>query len=291
MSKGNELQALLKRPGILSVPGVHDAITAKLARKAGFEAGYVSGSGAVTSILAQPDVGLITLPEMATHVRHISEATPVPLIVDADTGHGSVLNVMRCVRELESAGAAAIHIEDQEFPKRCGHLDGKTIVPLDEMVGKIRAAVGAKTDKSFQIIARTDARAVEGMEAAVNRAKAYVKAGADIIFPEALKNEEEFRSFAKALSAPLLANMTEFGKTPYYTAKQFESWGYKIVIFPVSALRIANRAVLDFFIALRQQGTQRDFEPKMLTRKELYEIIDYAEYEKRQDTYAPKESK
>ena len=149
MSRATALKSLLDRPGIIVAPGVHDAITAKLAAKAGFEAGYVSGSGAVTSILAQPDVGLITLPEMAAHVRHISEATPVPLIVDADTGHGSVLNVMRCVREFELAGASAMHIEDQEFPKRCGHLDGKTLVPVDEMVGKIRAAVAARTNKHF----------------------------------------------------------------------------------------------------------------------------------------------
>jgi len=291
MSRATALKSLLDRPGIIVAPGVHDAITAKLAAKAGFEAGYVSGSGAVTSILAQPDVGLITLPEMAAHVRHISEATPVPLIVDADTGHGSVLNVMRCVREFELAGASAMHIEDQEFPKRCGHLDGKTLVPVDEMAGKIRAAVAARTNKHFQIIARTDARAVEGLEAAIARANQYVKAGAGIIFPEALKDEGEFRAFAKAVPVPLLANMTEFGKTPYYTASQFESWGYKIVIFPVSALRIANKAVLDFFTALRQRGTQRDFEPKMLTRKELYEIIDYEGYEAKQAAYAPKETK
>ena len=289
MNKRRTLTTLLSRPGILTVPGVHDAIVAKLAERVGFEAGYISGSGASTVLLAQPDVGLITLPEMAQHTKRISDAVHFPLIVDADTGHGSVLNTMRCVQELEAAGAAAIHLEDQEFPKRCGHLDGKTIASVDEMVGKIRAAVAARSDEDFLIIARTDARAIEGIEGAVRRAKAYLEAGASIIFPEALKTEEEFRAFAKAVDAPLLANMTEFGKTPYYTAKQFEEWGYKIVIFPVSALRVANKAVLEFFRELKREGTQRTYEPAMMTRKELYEVIEYERYEQRQTLYSPKE--
>jgi methylisocitrate lyase len=287
MKSTSRFRELLQQPGIIVAPGVHDALTAKLAASVGFEAGYISGSGVSTALLGLPDVGLVTLPEITQMTRYITESVAMPMIVDADTGHGGVLNVMRCVRELERAGAAAVQIEDQEFPKRCGHLDGKTIVPPGDMLGKIRAAIDARIDADFQIIARTDAKGVEGLGGAIERAKLYVEAGADIIFPEALQTEDEFRTMADAIDAPLLANMTEFGKTPYYSAEQFGEWGYKIVIFPVSALRIASRSVLDFFAALRGSGTQQNFVPRMLTRKELYEIIDYEAFEARQQQFAP----
>ncbi len=290
MSSTRRLSERLERSPIIVAPGAHDAITAKLAVRSGFETLYVSGSGVSTALTGLPDVGLITLSEVAKTTHYISEAVPgVPLIVDADTGHGNVLNVMRCVRELERAGAAAIQIEDQEFPKRCGHLDGKTLVPVEEMAGKVKAAVEARTDPDFKIIARTDAKAIEGLDRAIERANRYLEAGADIIFIEALQSEEEFRAAGKAVDAPLLANMTEFGKTPYYTAAQFEDWGYKIVIFPVSALRIANQVIVDFFETLRKTGTQEAFVPKMLTRQKLYEIIDYTRYETYQERFVPKQ--
>ena len=281
------LRDLLEAPGIVVAPGVHDAITMKLVAVAGFEAAYASGSGISTSLTGLPDMGLITLTELARATHYICRAARLPLIVDADTGHGDVLNVMRSVQDLEQAGAAAIQIEDQEFPKRCGHLDGKVLVPVGAMVGKIRAAAEARTDPDFRIIARTDARGVEGMSAATDRARHYVDAGADVIFPEALQTEEEFRAMAQAIDAPLLANMTEFGKTPHFSVDQFEQWGYKVVIFPVSALRIANRAVLDFLLALRQSGTQESYVPRMLTRQELYDIIDYDGFAALQEKFAP----
>ena len=273
------LRDLLQRPQVLMVPGAHDAITARLVAKAGFEAVYVSGSGTSTAVAALPDIGLVTLTEMARLTQYVSQAVSLPIIVDADTGHGSVLGAMHTVRELENAGAAAIHIEDQADPKRCGHLEGKRLVSTEEMVGKIQAAVAARKDPNFMIIARTDARAVEGLEQAIERAKRYVEAGADIIFPEALKTEEEFRAVAKVFDVPLLANMTEFGKTPYHSAADFYGWGYNIVLFPVSALRIANKAVLDFFNVLREAGTQRDMVSRMMTRQELYEVLEYPRYE------------
>lgn len=277
--------------GIIVAPGVHDAITAKLAAQAGFEACYVSGSGISTALTGYPDVGMVSSTEMARAVQYINDAVPgMPLLVDGDTGHGSALNAMRYVHELERSGAAAVHIEDQEFPKRCGHLDGKTLVPVEEMVGKVRAAVEARSDPNFRIIARCDAKAVEGLEAAIERMQRYVDAGADIIFPEALQSEEEFRAVSEVIDIPLFANMTDFGKTPYISAQQFEDWGFKIVIFPVSALRIANQAVLEFFKALRETGTQEAHLSSMLTRQHLYEIIDYAKYQNYQDTFAPSES-
>ena len=281
------LTELLERDGIITAPGTHDAITAKLAVEAGFEAFYVSGSGISTALTGLPDVGMVTLTEMAKAVRYINDAAPgIPLIVDGDTGHGSALNAMRYVHELERSGAAAVHIEDQEFPKRCGHLDGKTLVPADEMIGKVRAAIEARSDPNFRIIARCDAKAVEGLGPAIERMKRYVDAGADIIFPEALQSEEEFLTVAEAIDIPLLANMTDFGKTPYISAGQFKAWGFKIVIFPVSALRIANHAVLEFFKALRESGTQKEHLDQMLTRQHLYEIIDYAKYQGYQDEFA-----
>lgn len=288
MNKSPTLRELLRQPEILMVPGAHDAITARLAAKAGFRALYVSGSGASTALSAIPDIGLITLTEVAALTHRISQAVSLPIIIDADTGHGgTALGVMRSVRELESAGASAIQIEDQDDPKRCGHLDGKRLVPVEEMVGKIKAAIAARKSPDFLVIGRTDARTVGGLSQAIERARLWRAAGADIIFPEALQNAEEFRTVARAIDAPLMANMTEFGKTPYYTAQEFQDWGYRIVLYPVSALRIANRAMLDFFTELRQTGTQRDSVPKMLTRKELYEIIEYARYEDEEHQFSP----
>lgn len=262
--------------GILQMPGAHDAMAALLAKEAGFEALYLSGA-AFSASLGLPDLGLITLSELADRTREISRATGLPILVDVDTGYGSVLNVTRTVREMVDAGAAAIQIEDQDLPKKCGHLNGKKLVPKEEMVLRIQAA--RKASDRIVIVARTDAKSVEGLDAAIDRAKAYVKAGADAIFPEALQTEEEFRKFAQAIDVPLLANMTEFGQTPYYSAQQFEEWGYKMVIYPVTSLRVAAKAIERAYQLIRDTGTQKDALDEMQTRKELYETIRYFEYE------------
>lgn len=274
-TKSRRLRELLSRDEILVVPGAYDALTARMIEKVGFDAVYMTGGGTVNSLTGLPDNGLITLTEMSMNARYIAEATSVPVISDADTGYGNAVNVMRTVWEFERAGVAGIHIEDQVAPKRCGHLEGKEVVSKEEMVGKIRAARAARNDSDFVIIARVDARAVLSFDEGVRRGQAYLEAGADVIFPEALENEEEFRGYAKAVKGPLLANMTEFGKSPYLSAKQFEEMGYKIVIFPVTALRMALKAVWEYLTILKEKGTQKDLVDRMFTRKELYELIDY----------------
>ncbi|BCU66813.1 methylisocitrate lyase [Sulfolobales archaeon HS-7] len=259
------------------IPGVFDPFTALLAKREGFKAVYLSGA-ALTSSLGLPDLGVISLYELADVVRKIREVTDIPIIVDADTGFGEALNVYRTVRVLEAAGASAIQIEDQVNPKRCGHLDGKEVIIKDHMREKIRAALMAR--KNCAIIARTDSRAVEGFEAAIERAKNYLEEGADIIFPEALTSEEEFRSFAQEVKAPLLANMTEFGKTPLIPASKFREMGYKYVIFPVTLLRVAAKAMIKALRTLRDYGTQESIMSDMITRNEQYDIIGYHFYEK-----------
>lgn len=275
ITKRRRLRKLLSRSGILVVPGAYDALTARMIEKVGFDAVYMTGGGTVNSLTALPDNGLITLTEMAMNARYIAGATSIPVISDADTGYGNAVNIMRTVWEFERAGVAGIHIEDQVAPKRCGHVAGKEIVSTEEMVGKIRAACAAKNDPDFVIIGRVDARAVLGFDDAVARGRAYLGAGADVIFPEALESEDEFREYAQAVEAPLLANMTEFGKSPYLSTQQFEEMGYKIVIFPVTALRMALKAVWEYLMTLREKGTQRDLVDRMFTRKELYELLDY----------------
>ena len=269
-------ELLASDEGILQIPGSHDAMAALLAKEQGFSTLYLSGA-AFSASLGLPDLGLITLTELAMRTREITRATGLPLLVDIDTGFGSVLNVTRTVQELVDAGAAAIQMEDQELPKKCGHLNGKKLVSTEDMVQKILAARKASPD--IVIVARTDAKSVEGIEAAIERAKAYMKAGADAIFPEALQTEEEFKRFAKEVDAPLLANMTEFGQTPYFTAKQFEEWGYKMVIYPVTSLRIASKAIQDVYQLIKETGSQKEAVEKMQTRKELYETIKYFDYE------------
>ncbi|MEM1598588.1 MAG: methylisocitrate lyase [Pyrobaculum sp.] len=273
------LREELKRPGIVLVPGVFNALTALMAQSLGFKAVYVSGA-AVTASMALPDLGLITMDEMVRAVKYIVDAVDVPVIVDIDTGYGEALNVMRAVREFEAVGAAGVQLEDQVLPKKCGHLSGKALIPPDEMMKKIKAAVEARRSPDFVIIARTDAANVTGFEDAVERAKMYVEAGADVIFPEALRTEEEFREFAQRVKAPLLANMTEFGVSPLIPAKRLEEYGYKFVIFPVTALRVAMYAIREVFKTILAEGTQTSWLDKMFTRKELYELIRYYDYEK-----------
>jgi methylisocitrate lyase len=261
--------------GAVMMPGVPNAAMARQVERAGFEAVYISGAGMANATAGVPDIGLLTLTEVAHLAGYIASTVTIPAIVDADTGFGGAENVARTIRELEAAGLAGCHIEDQEFPKRCGHLAGKSIVDVEEMVGKIKAAVAARRDPDFMIIARTDARAVEDFDRAVERAGEYLAAGADAIFPEALQTAEEFRDFAKEIDLPLLANMTEFGKSPLLSFKDISGFGYRMVIFPMSAFRVAMKASEEFLRALKKAGTQSDWLEKMQTRQELYDLLDY----------------
>ena len=273
-TKAARLRELIAKSAIM-MPGVPNAAMARQVERAGFEAVYISGAGMANSTAGVPDIGLLTLTEVARLAGYIANVVSIPAIVDADTGFGGAENVARTIRELESAGLVGCHIEDQEFPKRCGHLAGKSIIDVDEMVGKIKAAVAARSDPDFMIIARTDARAVEDFDRAVNRAGRYLEAGADAIFPEALQSADEFRDFAKEIDLPLLANMTEFGKSPLLSFKDLSDFGYRMVIFPMSAFRVAMKASEEFLRALKQAGTQSDWLEKMQTRQELYDLLDY----------------
>jgi len=257
------------------MPGVPNAVVARQVERAGFEAVYISGAGMANSTAGVPDIGLLTLTEVARLAGYIANAVNIPAIVDADTGFGGAENFARTIRELESAGLAGCHIEDQEFPKRCGHLAGKSIVDVEEMVGKIKAAVASRRDPDFFIMARTDARAIEDLKGAVKRAQAYVEAGADAIFPEALQSAKEFKTFAGEIKAPLLANMTEFGKSPLLSFKELSDLGYRMVIYPMSAFRVSMKASEEFLRDLKKQGTQSGWIDKMQTRQELYELLDY----------------
>jgi methylisocitrate lyase len=257
------------------LPGVPNAAMARQVERTGFDAVYISGAGMANATAGVPDIGLLSMTEVVRLAGYVANAVAIPAIVDADTGFGGAENVARTVCELEKAGLAGCHIEDQEFPKRCGHLAGKSIVDVHEMTARIKAAVAARRDEDFMIIARTDARAVEDFDRAVERAGEYLAAGADAIFPEALQNAEEFRDFAKEIDLPLLANMTEFGKSPLLTFQQLADFGYRMVIFPQSALRVSMKASEKFFAALKKTGTQSDWLEKMQTRQELYDLLDY----------------
>lgn len=274
MTAAAKLRELI-RGGCVAMPGVPNAAFARQVQCAGFNAVYVSGAGLSNMTAGVPDVGLLTLTEVVRLAGYVAAAVKIPAIVDADTGFGGADNAARTIRELEAAGLAGCHIEDQEFPKRCGHLAGKSLIAIEDMEEKLRAAAAAKRDRDFLLIARTDARSVEEFSSAVARAQRYVDAGADAIFPEALQTAEEFRDFAKEVKVPLLANMTEFGKSPLLDLKQLEDFGYKMVIYPQSALRIALKTTAEFFRALRESGNQRDWLDKMQTRTELYDLLDY----------------
>ena len=275
--RAENVRQLISEDGALPVAGVFNPLSALIAEQVGFKALYFSGA-AFSASLGIPDIGLFTLDELTTAVRWITRATSLPLIVDADTGFGETLNVYRMVSDLEAAGAAAIQIEDQVMPKRCGHLEGKQIVPAEEFVAKIRAATESRN--SSLIIARTDSKAVYGMDEAVRRGHQYLEAGADIIFPEALESESEFAEYAQRVDAPLLANMTEFGKTPYLTVQQFHALGYELVIFPVTSLRVAAKAMKRAMSETLSRSTQKNLVGDMQTRAELYELIRYSEYER-----------
>jgi methylisocitrate lyase len=274
---GQRFRALLKRPGILQLPGAHNGMAALQAKAAGFEALYLSGA-AMTASMGLPDLGIITVDEVSFFVRQIARASRLPLLVDADTGYGEALNVMHATRVFEDAGAAALHLEDQILPKKCGHLNDKKIADPQDMAAKVSAAARARRD--LVIIARTDAAASEGLDGAVARAKLYMEAGADAIFPEALNTAEMFRAFAQRMpGVPLLANMTEFGKTPFFTASEFEAMGYAMVIWPVSSLRMANKAQAELYSAISRDGGTHKVVERMQTRAELYAAIGLHDYE------------
>lgn len=272
------LRSKIKGNGIV-LPGAFNGLTAKQVQEAGFEGAYISGA-ALSASAGLPDIGLLSLTEFTFFMKYIVDAVNLPLVADADTGFGQTINVARTVQEYEKIGLAGLHIEDQVMPKRCGHLSGKTLVSEAEMCQKLQIAKLHKTDPNFLIIARTDSRSVEGFDKAVTRAKAYLKAGADAIFPEALKTKEEFETFAEAVNAPLLANMTEFGVSPLLSVEELQALGYKMIIFPVSSLRIAMKSTEAFFKELKKKGTQRDIMDRMQTRQELYDLIEYEKYAK-----------
>ena len=274
---GVRFRALLERPQILRMPGTHNGIAALQAARARFEALYLSGA-AMSSSMGLPDLGVITVDEVCFFIRQVARASGLPVLVDGDTGYGEALNVMHMVRCFEEAGAGAVHIEDQILPKKCGHLNNKKLADAHDMAAKVAAAAKARRD--LVIIARTDAAASEGIEGAVARARLYLQAGADAIFPEALTTAEMFKAFAKAMpGVKLLANMTEFGRTPFFTASEFEAMGYRMIIWPVSALRAANKAQERVFAALQKDGGTQNVVDQMQTRQELYDTIGYHEYE------------
>ncbi|PRS02751.1 methylisocitrate lyase [Bacillus atrophaeus] len=269
-------RSLMSAPGILQIPGAHDAMAALIAKQTGFSAIYLSGA-AYTASRGLPDLGIVTSSEMAERAKDLVRAADQPLLVDIDTGFGGVLNAARTAREMLEARVAAVQIEDQQLPKKCGHLNGKQLVSAEEMAQKIKAI--KQVAPSLVVVARTDARAQEGLDAAIKRSAAYIEAGADAIFPEALQSESEFRQFAKRITAPLLANMTEFGKTPYYHAEEFEEMGFQMVIYPVTSLRTAAKAFERMFRLIKEQGSQKEGLLEMQTRKELYDTIFYHDYE------------
>jgi methylisocitrate lyase len=274
---GLRFRALLEKGGIVQMPGAHNGLAALQVRAAGFEAAYLSGAG-MSASMGLPDLGVITVDEVCFFIRQVARASGLPVLVDGDTGYGEALNVMHMVRCFEEAGAAAVHIEDQLLPKKCGHLNDKKLATVEDMAAKVHAASRAR--KHLYIIARTDAAASEGIDGAVARAKKFLEAGADAIFPEALVNADMFRAFAKAMpGVKLLANMTEFGRTPFFTASEFEAMGYSMVIWPVSSLRVANKAQEKLYAAIKRDGGTQKMVDQMQTRAELYKTIGYHDYE------------
>jgi len=281
---GGRLRAAIAAERPLQLPGASTAYHALLAARAGFRAVYLSGGGVAAGSLGLPDLGISTLEDVLVDVRRITAVCNLPLLVDADTGFGpSAFNVARTLQSLQRAGAAGLHLEDQAGAKRCGHRPGKAIVPCDEMVDRIKAAVDARTDASFVVMARTDALANEGLAAAIDRSQAYVAAGADLLFPEAVTTLADYRAFCSAVNVPVLANLTEFGRTPLFTTDELRDAGVAVALYPLSAFRAANRAAEAVYEALRRDGTQAAAVPAMQTRDELYERLGYHAYEDRLD--------
>lgn len=271
--KAKKLRELLKQPGIIRAPGVYDAWSARLVEMAGFPSAYMTGYGTAASVLGQPDIGLMTMTEMVAQAKNIAAAIEIPLIADGDTGYGGILNVVRTVREYERAGAAGIQLEDQVFPKRCGHMEGKQLIPGEEMVAKIRAASFARRSEDFLLVIRTDAISVTGFDEALKRGQMYAGAGADLIFLEALETVEEMKKAAEVIRKPLLANMVENGKTPFLTGSELEDIGYKMVIYPVSALYAATRAIIDLLHCLKEEDSTAGYRAHMLGFSRFNDLI------------------
>ena len=273
----------------LQVIGAINAYHAKLAEKTGYKAIYLSGGGVAAGSLGVPDLGISTLEDVLIDIRRITDSSSLPLLVDVDTGFGGAFNIARTIRSVEKSGAAAVHIEDQIQAKRCGHRPNKSIVSQNEMVDRIKSAVDAKNDENFVIMARTDALAVEGLQSAIDRACACVEAGADMIFPEAINDLDTYKKFTKSVDVPVLANITEFGATPLFSLDELNSVGIAIALYPLSAFRAMNKAALNIYKGLREEGTQKNLVEQMQTREELYEFLDYHEYEKKLDQLFKKE--
>ena len=283
MSAGERFRAAMDVESPLQVVGTINAFTALLAEKAGFKAIYLSGAGVANASFGLPDLAMTTLNDVCEDIRRIASATDVPLLVDADTGWGGALMIGRTIREMTWAGAAGCHLEDQVAAKRCGHRPGKALVTSDEMCDRIKAAVDGRIDDRFVIMARTDAHAVEGQQAALDRAAAYVEAGADLIFSEALTTLEEYGQFTNGVKAPVLANLTEFGKTPLFTVEELASVGVRLALYPLSPFRAMSAAALDVYQTIRTDGTQQSAVDKMQTRDELYDVLGYQDYEDKLD--------
>jgi len=282
-SAGARFRAALEEEHPLQVVGAVNAYSALLAERAGFRALYLSGAGVANASFGLPDLGMTTLNDVCEDIRRITAATRLPLLVDADTGFGQAFNIQRTVREMSRAGAAGLHIEDQVAQKRCGHRPGKALVDTAEMCDRVKAAVDGRTDPEFVVMARTDAHAVEGQRQALERARAYVEAGADMIFAEALQTLDEYREFTDAVKVPVLANITEFGKTPLFTAEELGDAGVAMALYPLSAFRAMSRAAEMVYGVLRRDGTQKEALDLMQTRDELYDVLGYHEYERRLD--------
>jgi len=291
MTPGKKFRQSITKESPLQVIGAINAYHARLAERSGFQALYLSGGGVAAGSLGIPDLGITTLEDVLIDIRRITDVTSLPLLVDIDTGFGGAFNIARTIKAVEKAGAAAVHIEDQVQAKRCGHRPNKAIVTQDEMVDRVKAAVDAKTDPDFVIMARTDALAVEGLNSAIDRACACVEAGADMIFPEAINDLETYQKFSTKVNVPVLANITEFGATPLFTTEELKGVGISIVLYPLSAFRAMNKAALKIYEGIREHGTQKDLINEMQTREELYDFLNYHDYEKKLDALFKKESK
>ncbi len=289
MTPGLLFKKAIEEERPLQVIGAINAYHAKLAEKTGYKAIYLSGGGVAAGSLGVPDLGISTLEDVLIDIRRITDSTSLPLLVDVDTGFGGAFNIARTIRSVEKSGAAAVHIEDQIQAKRCGHRPNKSIVSQNEMVDRIKSAVDAKNDENFVIMARTDALAVEGLQSAIDRACACVEAGANMIFPEAINDLDTYKKFTNSVDVPVLANITEFGATPLFSLDELNSVGIAIALYPLSAFRAMNKAALNIYKGLREEGTQKNLVEQMQTREELYEFLDYHEYEKKLDQLFKKE--
>jgi len=286
MKKTAQLKNLVFAKEILVMPGIYDGLSAVIAEKIGFKALCLGGYAASASLLGKPDISLLTLTEMTNHLRNITEVTDIPVLADGDTGYGSILNVIRTVREFEKAGAGGLFIEDQVFPKRCGHMEGKQVIPAEDMVSKLKAALDTRIDEDMIIMARTDAYAVYGLDEAIRRANLYHEAGADMIFIEAPTTSDEMKRLNQAVSAPSLANMVEGGKTPLRTAKELEDMGYSVAVFPVSAIYVAAKSVWNLLKLLSETGTTQGYEESMFCFDEFNELVNLRQYRKIESGYA-----